>query len=201
MGEAEAVEVKISRHICRTNNTNGVQGGIFMLESYNPRLEVSEMLKETDVFERWGEAMGGGYQVVPNLVFLLQNKLGLSSHQVVILLNLSMHWWRKPDLPFVRPSTLAKRMGISCRTVERQLKALCDMGLVQKKALPVSAKTTATTGYDLTGLVERLERMGPKEPKSMKVAVGIERVRTRRAAATLRDMASPSSDSPPELRG
>jgi len=74
-------------------------------------------------------------QVIPNLVFLLQNKLHLSSHQLVIVLNLSMHWWKKSDLPFVGPSTMAKRMGTSRRTVERQLKALCDMGLVQKKCL------------------------------------------------------------------
>lgn len=154
------------------------------------------MSKETDVFERWGEAMGGGYQVVPNLVFLLQNKLGLSSHQVIILLNLSMHWWRKSDLPFVRPSTLAKRMGISRRTVERHLRALCDMGLVQKKALPISARTTATIGYDLAGLVARIARMAPKEPRSMKVAVGIDGVLTRNAAAALRDLASPSGNSP-----
>lgn len=159
------------------------------------------MSNETDVFERWGEAMVGGYQLVPNLVFLLQSKLGLSSHQVVILLNLSMHWWRKPDLPFVRPSTLAKRMGISRRTVERQLKALCDMGLVQKKALPVNARTTATIGYDLAGLVARIEKMAPKEPRSKKVAARINGLRARAAAAALTNMASPAINSPSELRG
>ena len=159
------------------------------------------MEKETDVFQRWGEAMTGGYQVIPNLVFLLQNKLQLSSHQLVIVLNLSMHWWKRSDLPFVRPSTLAKRMGISRRTVERQLKALCDMGLVQKKLLPANARTTATIGYDLTGLVARIERMRPAEAKSRKVAAGIDRLRTERAAETLRDLASRTDGSPYGLRG
>jgi len=143
------------------------------------------MAKESDVFERWGEAMLGGYQVVPNLIFLLQSKLRLSSHQVVILLNLSMHWWKKSDLPFVRPTTMAKRMGISRRTVERELKGLCDMGLVQKKRLPDDARTTATIGYDLAGLVVRIERMGPTEPKNRKVAAGINEMRTRKEAALL----------------
>jgi len=121
--------------------------------------------------------MVGGYQVIPNLVLLLQNKLRLSSHQLVILLNLSMHWWKKGDLPFVRPSTMAKRMGISRRTVERQLKTLCDMGLVQRKWLPQSTQTSATIGYDLTGLVLRIERMRPAEAKSTKVAERINRLR------------------------
>ncbi len=159
------------------------------------------MEKDTDVFQRWGEAMTGGYQVIPNLVFLLQNKLHLSSHQLVIVLNLSMHWWKKSDLPFVRPSTMAKRMGISRRTVERQLKALCDMGLVQKKWLPENAKTTATIGYDLTGLVARIERMRPAEAKSRKVAAGIDGLRAERAAGTLRDLASRTDGSPFDLRG
>jgi hypothetical protein len=143
------------------------------------------MQKETDVFERWGEAMVGGYQVVPNLVFLLQNRLRLSSHQLVILLNLSMHWWKKSDLPFVRPSTLAKRMGISRRTVERQLKGLCEMGLVQKQWLPENARTTATIGYDLSGLVARIERMRPAEAKSVMVARRIDGLRADRAADAL----------------
>jgi len=145
--------------------------------------------------------MAGGYQVVPNLVFLLQNKLRLSSHQLVILLNLSMHWWKKEKLPFVRPSTLAKRMGISRRTVvERQLKLLCDIGLVQKARLPPNARTTATIGYDLTGLVTRLERMRPAEAKSPKVAARIDDLRAERAAEAMRDMTSRAGGSPFDLR-
>jgi hypothetical protein len=36
----------------------------------------------------------------------------LDSIDVVILLNITLHWWEMSDLPHPRPSTIAKRMGI-----------------------------------------------------------------------------------------
>jgi predicted transcriptional regulator len=115
--------------------------------------------------------MAGGYQVVPNQLFRLQNTLGLSSIQVVILLNLSMHWWRKKDLPFITPYHIAKRMGVSRRTIERQLRQLCDIGLVQKRRLDEveAINGNPRVGYDLSGLISVLEEM-PVETKSRKLA-------------------------------
>lgn len=41
-------------------------------------------------------------------------------------------------------------MGVSRRTVERELKELCDMGLVEKKPLPDHLSGNGyTIGYDL----------------------------------------------------
>lgn len=139
---------------------------------------------EKDVFDKWGEAMAGGYQIVPNQLLRLQRKLGLSSPQVVILLNLSMHWWKKKDLPFAGPSIIAKRMGVSQRTVERQLKELCDMGLVEKKPLPEHVNGNGhTTGYDLRRLVTELEALTKNEAKSGKLAGKIKEWRSAQAAA------------------
>jgi predicted transcriptional regulator len=128
-------------------------------------------MRDTDAFDRWGRAMAGGYQVVPNQLFRLQNTLGLSSIQVVILLNLSMHWWRKKDLPFITPYHIAKRMGVSRRTIERQLRQLCDIGLVQKRRLDEveAINGNPRVGYDLSGLISVLEEM-PVETKSRKLA-------------------------------
>lgn len=161
------------------------------------------MRQDTDVFERWGQALAGGFQVVPNELFRLQRMLGLSSHQVVILLNLSMHWWKKKNLPFVGPNIIAKRMGVSRRTVERQLKELCDKGLVQRKPLreSIRANTGYRIGYDLAGLVARLEMMSPDEPKSIKLAERINGLRAERAAAALEDMTRQEASSSSELRG
>jgi DNA-binding transcriptional ArsR family regulator len=124
-------------------------------------------MRETDGFSKWGQAMGGGYQIVPHQLLRLQKTLGLTSHQLVILLNLSMHWWRKRDLPFITPYHIAKRMGMSRRTVERQLKKLTEMGYLQKKILTGSEDFNgeARVGYDLSGLVSVLESM-PIEIKS-----------------------------------
>lgn len=158
---------------------------------------------EKDVFERWGESMAGGYQVIPNQLLRLQQKLGLSSHQIVILLNLSMHWWRKKDLPFVGASLIAKRMGISRRTVERQLKDLYDRGLVERKPLPEAVSGYEDTiGYDLSGLVAELATLTPAEAKSSKLALRIQELRADRAEAEAREKrARRKSASSSELRG
>lgn len=124
-------------------------------------------MRETDAFSRWGRAMGGGYQVVPNQLLRLQKALGLSSHQLVILLNLSMHWWKKKDLPFITSYNIAKRMGMSRRTVERELRKLAERGYLQKKTLPdhEDMNGEARVGYDLSGLILALEA-APMEIKS-----------------------------------
>jgi DNA-binding HxlR family transcriptional regulator len=121
---------------------------------------------DTMEFDRWGRAMSGGYQVIPNQLFRQQQRLRLSSHQVVILLNLAMHWWRPKDLPFISPHKIAKRMGVSRRTVERQLKKLCDMGYVERKRVDdEQGVDSPKVRYDLSGLIRKLESK-PIEIKS-----------------------------------
>ena len=123
-------------------------------------------MDNTDAFDRWGRAMSGGYQVIPNQLLREQQRLRLSSHQVVILLNLSMHWWRREDLPFITPHNIAKRMGVSRRTVERQLKKLCDMGYVERKRVYDEGDVDdPKVRYDLSGLIRKLESK-PVEIKS-----------------------------------
>lgn len=158
---------------------------------------------ESDVYERWGEAMAGGYQILPNQLLRLQHKLGLSSNQIVILLNLSMHWWKKKDLPFPGPSIMARRMGVSRRTVERQLKELCDMELIEKKPLHKNKRANGfTMGYDLGGLVARLESMTRGQAKSGKLADRVNELRAAREAdAAQKDMTRRVSTSSSELRG
>jgi DNA-binding transcriptional ArsR family regulator len=124
-------------------------------------------MKETDAFAKWGRAMAGGYQVVPNQLLRFQKTLGLSSLQVVILLNLGMHWWKKEDLPFITPYHIARRTGMSRRTVERELRKLRAMGYVEKTKLHGTEDINgdARTGYDLSGLILALKSL-PVDVKS-----------------------------------
>jgi DNA-binding transcriptional regulator LsrR (DeoR family) len=70
-------------------------------------------------------------------------------------------------LPFITSYHIAKRMGMSRRTVERQLRKLCDRGYVQKKTLPDHEDMNGEprVGYDLSGLILALES-SPVEVKS-----------------------------------
>ena len=104
---------------------------------------------------KWGGAAKAGYQLVPNVLFRAQKKLGLDAVDVVILLNLSLHWWSPTNLPFPPPAAIANRMGLSRRTVERRIKNLEKKELIRRTPSQVEG-VPQRRRYELGGLVERL---------------------------------------------
>lgn len=101
--------------------------------------------------ERWGDAVAVGFVPVPNGLLQLQAKLALSANDVIVILNIVMHWWRKDSLPFPRSTTIARRSGLSLRTVQRSLTSLEKRGLLVRKR-----EGRGKTEYDLTALQEIL---------------------------------------------
>src|ERR1700677_2487242 len=108
----------------------------------------------TPITDKWGSALTGGWQVIPNVLVRVQTHLGLDAVDVVVLLNMNMHWWQKGDFPFPRPAIIAKRMGTSKRTVERRIGKLVRAGLLER--LPLT-KGGNLRKYNLDGLVKRLQ--------------------------------------------
>jgi len=97
----------------------------------------------------------GRWQVIPNVLIRAQAHLGLDAVDVVVLLNMNMHWWQKGDFPFPRPTTIAKRMGISKRTVERRIGKLVKAGLLERLPLTKEGnlRRYKLDGLELPGLV------------------------------------------------
>ena len=56
--------------------------------------------------EKWGAAALGGFQTVPDLLLRHQNTLKITSAEMVVLLNVLMHWWYRDQMPFPRPTTI-----------------------------------------------------------------------------------------------
>jgi DNA replication protein DnaD len=106
--------------------------------------------------EKWGEAGRAGFQVLPDLLLKRQVELGLSVTDVVVLINITMHWWYAHQRPFPRSTTIAERMGVDKRTVQRSLRKLSDLGLVRKVS-ETAADGSERLVCDLSGLVARLE--------------------------------------------
>ncbi|RWQ14144.1 helix-turn-helix domain-containing protein [Mesorhizobium sp.] len=107
--------------------------------------------------DRWGVAVEPGFQAVPDVLILRQGKLGLSSEELNVLLNLTLHWWREDDVVFPRTATIAQRMGVSLRSVQRATKSLEKKGLVKRQ------KTgDGKTYYDLKPLRARLQLVASK---------------------------------------
>lgn len=103
--------------------------------------------------KKWGTAGKAGFQIVPNVLLRAQQLLELDASDVVILLNLSLHWWSAENLPSPSPRIIANRMGVSKRTVERRLGDLEKREFL--KRLP--ATDDMPRKYDLSGFVQKLE--------------------------------------------
>jgi hypothetical protein len=85
------------------------------------------------VYEKWGEAARAGWQAVPDLLFKHQGTLNLNPTELVVLLNVLMHWWYRHQKPFPRPTTIARRMGSTVRTVQRAIAKLEKQHLVVRQ--------------------------------------------------------------------
>jgi hypothetical protein len=107
---------------------------------------------------KWGNSLNSGFQIVPDVLFRCQKVLGLEVIDLVILLNITTHWWHYDDLPHPRPSVIAQRMNLSTRTVERRIVELQKKGYLRR--LEARRKNGRTVRpYDLSGLVEKLKEV------------------------------------------
>lgn len=95
------------------------------------------------VKEKWQGAVteGSGFVAVPMALLRLQSKYSLSATDMLVLINLLAHWW-DPTLPvFPRSSTIAKRMGVTVRTVQRSTNILEQKGLMTRGKMPDGKRT------------------------------------------------------------
>jgi hypothetical protein len=109
---------------------------------------------------KWGEA--AGFQTIPDILLTSQQKLGLTSTDLVALLNVAMDW-RLGQLPFPTSTTIAGRMGVVVRTVQRSLATFKKLGLLVK-VKETSAEGVDRQVYDLSGLVKRLVELAKDDP-------------------------------------
>jgi hypothetical protein len=123
-----------------------------MFVSQSPLLNSDSVLKD-----KWGRALEGGFQLIPNVLIRAQKRLGLDAVDVVVLLNLNLHWWGATNLPFPRPAMIANRMGVSKRTVERRLHRLAKNGFIQRLPPVNAGGGIKVRPYRLSGLVEKLQ--------------------------------------------
>jgi DNA-binding transcriptional regulator YhcF (GntR family) len=116
------------------------------LSSYTP-----EPLTGFRIQERWGVVADPGFQALPDILVLHQAELGITSEELNVLLNLTAHWWRAGDAVFPRAETIAKRMGVSPRTVRRLLGCLIKKGFVKKSKMP-----SGNIAYEMESLKAKL---------------------------------------------
>ncbi len=108
---------------------------------------------------RFGVVADPGFQPLPDVLLFHQADLGMTSEELNVLLNVTAHWYEPSRMPFPRPTSIARRMGSSERTVLRHLQSLRAKGLIEKVK---GHSATGTPSYDLAPLLEKLRPFAQK---------------------------------------
>jgi predicted transcriptional regulator len=118
---------------------------------------------ELESEKKWGQAvMDLGYSTIPSLVFRAQARLGLSPVQLALLMHLVDYWWKRAQMPFPSKATLAERMNLSPRQIQRHLTDLEDGGFIQRVERFAGHKGQQSNEYNLNGLVKKLQKLEPE---------------------------------------
>jgi DNA-binding MarR family transcriptional regulator len=108
----------------------------------------------TRVRHRLGIVGLPGFAPLPHLVLLHQKDLEITSEELNVFLHIFMHWHDAGRNPFPHTSTIAKRMDVSQRTVQRLVNQLYAKGLIEK--IP-GHKRKDPMRYDVRPLLKKLE--------------------------------------------
>lgn len=113
--------------------------------------------------DKWGKsALSMGWTGIPTSLFFLQGTLSISPIAFNVLLHLLAHWWKPYQWPHPSQESIAKRMSVSVRTVQRGLNELENMGLLTKiKTNRDHPKFRGRNIYDLSKLVDSLNELTP----------------------------------------
>ena len=112
--------------------------------------------------KKWGVAvMKLGFCILPALLLRAQRRLGLSATQLALIVQLADFWWNDDKLPYPKKETLAERLGLSEKQIQRLIRGLEQRGYVQRhKRMTKHGRTS--NAYDLSGLVEKLAALAPE---------------------------------------
>jgi len=125
-----------------------------------------------------------GFCTVPSILMWAQGRLGLTTEQFTVIMQLADFWWDAGEPPFPTKDLLAGRMGMGARQVQRHLTALEEKGIIKRVPRYRGPKNQIANGYDMRPLVKKL---GALESEFRKM---IEQKRQRRQRVESKKAAS-----------
>jgi hypothetical protein len=141
-----------------------------MAQEKNPGKVVAFPKKQSKLSaseQKWGvEVMKLGFTIVPSLLFKAQNRLGLSTTQLAVLLQIMDHWWDADRNPWPSKGLLATKLGIKPRQVQRVIAELEKRGYVDRVVRSGHAGGKLSNQYDFSGLVKALKKLAPEFQKA-----------------------------------
>lgn len=126
--------------------------------------------------KKWGKAtMAANYTVVPSALIRGQARLGINANDLAVLIHLLDHWWQAEAMPWPSKKTIAERLNVTQKTVQRAMKRLEDAKLIQRNERYHTTGGRTSNEYDLTPLVERLKPIAEEMTKANEEARAIKR--------------------------
>lgn len=151
------------------SDTQNAEGG-GRITSRKPKAKSStEVIFGSKVFSH-------GYTAVPNILVRAQARLGITTTQFNIIVQLLSYWIDPKRPPFPTKKDLALRMSIAIKTVQTNIAALERSGLIEREQRITAAGDYGSNIYRLEGLVKRLNELEP----------GFEDERAERRASSVR---------------
>jgi hypothetical protein len=124
---------------------------------------------------KWGaDVMAQGYCILPSLLFRAQSRLGLRTTHLALILQLAEFWWYDGNLPWPKKKTLADRLGLKEKQVQRLVRDLEQRGYI-KRVTRMTSHGQTSNAYDLSGLVKKLRELAPEFAAAAKATRKVER--------------------------
>lgn len=115
-------------------------------------------LKENE--RKWGQPLiKAGWSLLPATILDKQQELSLTAADINIIMHLVRHWWYSDRLPYPSKARLAALMGIHPSTVQRRIRRMEKMGLIQRIPQKDPDRGQKSNQYDLSGLVRKATPM------------------------------------------
>lgn len=139
---------------------------------------------------KWGKpTMDQGFTVIPSVLLRSQARLQFKCNELAVLVHLIEHWWKPGSMPWPKKTTIAERLGVSIKTVQRAIVKLEKEKLIQRKDRYLPANKGRTSNeYDLSPLVERLNEIAVEsaqadsEAKTKKWKINNQKPKAKKAA-------------------
>lgn len=110
---------------------------------------------DASLSKKWGsEITHFGWTAIPNALLRNMGALDITPTEMVVVCYLIMFWWEKDRLPFPSITKMATELGVSSKTIERNLQSLEKKSLVEK-----AERQGKSNKYDLKPMVDRLSDM------------------------------------------
>jgi hypothetical protein len=123
-----------------------------------------EASKKASSTERiWGKAVyKHGYAGIPSILIQAQQRLGINSMQINIIVQLLDYWFEPSRKPFPMKKELATRIGVTEKTIQNNIRALELAGLIQRQMRRTAAGDWNSNIYDLDGLIAKVQDLEPE---------------------------------------